>query len=210
MSILKLGLTGGLASGKTFIGNEFERLGAQVIRADQLGHEALLPTGAAYAPTVQHFGPSILTPTGEIDRSALARQVFPNPEHLAILNSFVHPAVFAREAEIFRAAPPGTLVVVEAAILIESGSYRKLDKLVIAHCTEAQQRERALRRTGATHADIEARMACQLPLTQKLAFADYQIDTSGTESNTLRQTQDVFALLQATLKRALCDSAPSS
>ena len=206
--MIKLGLTGGLASGKSFIAAELERLGALVIRADQLGHEALLPNGPAYAPTVHHFGSKILKPTGEIDRSALAALVFPDPKALAILNSIVHPAVFAREAQIFAAAPPGTLAVVEAAILIETGSYRNLDKLALAHCPESIQIERALRRPGATLADVQARLARQLPLDQKLSYAHYVIDTSGTESETIRQTRHLFDTLKRELLH-LCDSAPS-
>lgn len=207
--ILKLGLTGGLASGKSFIAAELERLGALIIRADQLGHEALLPTGPAYTPTVQYFGPAILTPSGEIDRSALAKLVFPDPEALAVLNSFVHPAVHAREAELFATTPPGSLVVIEAAILIESGSYRNLDKLIVAHCTESQQIERALSRPGATLADIRARLSRQIPLSEKLALADHVIDTSGTESATLRQTRDLFDTLKKELSHR-CDPAHSS
>ena len=202
---MKLGLTGGLASGKSFIAAELERLGAFVIRADRLGHEALLPEGAAYAATVRHFGRSILSPAGLIDRSALARLVFPYPNQLETLNSIVHPAVFAREQELFAAAPTGSLIVVEAAILIETGSYKRLDKLAVAYCTEAQQMERAMRRSGATRADVESRLARQVPLAEKLALADYRIDTSGTEDYTLLQTRELFA----NLKAALCDSAPS-
>ena len=209
MPILKVGLTGGLASGKSFIAAEFERLGAQVIHADQLGHLALLPGGAAYAPTVAHFGREILNDSGEIDRSALAKLVFPHPAALAVLNSFVHPAVFAQEEELYTLAAFGTLIVVEAAILIESGSYRRLDRLAVAHCTEAQQIERALSRPGATREDVLARLARQMPLTEKLSFADYLIDTSGTEAETLRQTEALFATLKEEL-RHLCDSAPFS
>lgn len=209
MPILKAGLTGGLASGKSFIAAELERLGALVIHADQLGHEALLPNGSAYALTVRHFGSQILKPTGEIDRAALAALVFPHPEALEILNSFVHPAVFAREAEIFAAARPGTIAVVEAAILVESGSYRNFDKLVLAHCPEFVQIERALQRPGATLADIKSRLARQLALDQKLPYADYVIDTSGTELRTIRQTRDLFDTLKKELQR-LCDSAPLS
>jgi len=207
--ILKLGLTGGLASGKSFIAAELERLGAIIINADQLGHEALLPTGSAYTPAVQHFGPAILTASGEIDRAILAKLVFPNPDALAILNSFVHPAVHAREAELFATAAPGSLVVVEAAILIESGSYRNLDKLIVAHCPESQQIERALGRSGATLADIQARLSRQMSLSEKLALADYVIDTSGTESATLRQTRDLFDTLKKELSHR-CDPAHSS
>ena len=206
---MKLGLTGGLASGKSFIAAEFERLGAQVIRADRLGHEAFLSSGQAYRATVAHFGNRILNPQGEIDRAALAKLVFPDPGALAILNSFVHPAVFAKEEELFALAASGTLIVVEAAILIESGSYKRLDRLAVAHCTEALQMERALRRPGAMREDVLARLARQMPLAEKLAFADYLIDTSGTEAETLRQTQVLFATLKEELSH-LCDSAPFS
>lgn len=209
MPILKLGLTGGLASGKSFVAAELQRLGASVIHADQLGHEALLRSGPAYIPTVEFFGRHILSHTGEIDRTLLARKVFTDPAALEILNGFVHPAVFAREDELFAAAPSGTLVVVEAAILIETGSYRKLDKLAVVYCSPEQQIQRALQRPGATRQDVEARLSRQLPLSEKLRFADYTIDTSGTELATLRQTRALFATLKEDLHQ-LCDSAPSS
>lgn len=209
MAILKVGLTGGLASGKSLVAAELAQLGAIVIQADQLGHEALLPTGSAYLPTVQLFGRDILTATGEIDRSLLARKVFADPAALESLNKIVHPAVFAREAELFKAVPTCSLVVVEAAILIETGSYRNLDKLCVVYCTLEQQIERALERPGATLPDVQARISRQLPLAEKLRFADYTIDTSTTEQETLRQTQALFATLKEDL-RQLCDSAPSS
>jgi len=209
MPIFKLGLTGGLASGKSFVAAEFERLGALVVRADRLGHEALAPGGPAYQPAVDYFGIGILKPNGEINRALLAKRVFPDPAALAVLNGFVHPAVFAREEELFAAAPSGTLVVVEAAILIESGSYRNLDRLAVVHCSQEQQMRRALSRPGATLEDVKARLSRQLPLAEKLRLANYTIDTSGTEAETLRQTRALFATLKEEL-RQLCDSAPSS
>ena len=194
--MLKVGITGGLASGKSLIASELERLGAVVIRADELGHQALARGGAAFEATVARFGIGILAPSGEIDRAALGRLVFPNPAALEQLNRIVHPAVHQREEELTAAAAHESVVVIEAAILIETGSYKNLDRLVIAHCTEAQQRERALRRPGATPEDVAARLARQMPLQQKLAFADFVIDTSGTEEATLRQTRELFATLK--------------
>ncbi len=207
--MLRLGLTGGLASGKSVIAAELERLGCVVVRADQLGHEVLSRGGEAYAATVERFGQGILKPTGEIDRSKLAALVFPDAEALAALNSLVHPAVFAREAAIFDAAPADAIVVVEAAILIESGSYRSFDKLILAHCPESVQIERAMLRPGATLADVQARLARQLSLEKKLAFADYVIDTSGTEENTLRETRRLFDTLREDPLRT-CASEPLS
>ncbi|MDQ6677797.1 MAG: dephospho-CoA kinase [Acidobacteriota bacterium] len=206
--MLKLGLTGGLASGKSFIAAELERLGCMIIRADQLGHEALLRTGPAYAATVGHFGPSILTPAGEIDRRALAHIVFHSPASLAILNSFVHPAVFRREAELIAQAPPSSIVVVEAAILIESGSFRNMDRIALALCTPEQQIERALTRPGAIREDVLARLSTQLPLSEKIPYAHFLIDTSGAPAETLRQTRRLFDTLNK--ENRSCDSARSS
>ncbi len=180
-----------------------------MIHADQLGHEALLRSGPAYLPTLEYFGADILGSTGEIDRTLLARKVFADPAALEILNGFVHPAVFAREEALLAAAPSGTVVVVEAAILIETSSYRKLDKLAVVYCSREQQIQRALQRPGATRQDVDARLSRQLPLSEKLRFADYTIDSSGTEVETLLQTQALFATLKEDL-RQLCDSAPSS
>ena len=194
--MLKVGLTGGLASGKSSIASELERLGAMVIRADELGHQALARGGAAYEATVARFGAEILAPSGEIDRAALGRLVFPDPAALGQLNSIVHPAVHQREEELIAAAAPDRVVVIEAAILIETGSHTRLDRLVVASCTEAQQRERAMLRPGASPDDVSARLARQMPLPQKLAFADFVIDTSGTEEETLRQTRELFATLK--------------
>ncbi len=203
--MLKLGLTGGLASGKSFIASELERLGCLIIRADQLGHEALLSTGPAYAPTVDHFGSAILTGAGEIDRRALARIVFKSPTELAILNSFVHPAVFQREAELIAQAPPSSIVVIEAAILIESGSFRNMDRIALALCTPEQQMERALARPGSSREDVLARLSSQLPLPEKIPYAHYIIDTSGATAETIRQTRQLFDTLKEETRS--CDSA---
>src|SRR5438270_8847934 len=109
--MLKVGLTGGLACGKTFVGEELARLGCLLIQADEIGHEVLLPGGEAYAPVVAEFGDEILTTGAQIDRRALAARVFGAPDRLAKLNSLVHPAVFRREealiAEFAKRDPHG-------------------------------------------------------------------------------------------------------
>src|SRR5581483_4939521 len=125
--MLKVGLTGGLASGKTFVGQALAALGCHLIQADEVGHQVLLSTGEAYAPVVREFGNSIVQPDGEIDRRALAAQVFGKPERLAVLNRIVHPLVHQLEeqwlAEVARTDPHG-IAIVEAAILVETGSYK--------------------------------------------------------------------------------------
>jgi dephospho-CoA kinase len=187
--MLKAGLTGGLASGKSFVGKELARLGCHVIEADELGHEVLLPGGGAHEAVLRQFG--------TVDRKALAKMVFGDPERLAALNSIVHPAVFAREDEII-AGLSGGIAVVTAAILIETGSYRRFGCLILAFCTREQQIERALHR-GAALEDVLARLEHQMPLEEKRKYADYVIDTSGTKEVTLAQTREVYDCL---LKRS--------
>jgi dephospho-CoA kinase len=181
---LIVGLTGGLASGKSFVASCLRELGCHIIEADALGHAVLQPDGEAYQAVLRRFGTT--------DRSALAALVFTNPEALAELNAIVHPAVRERaKAEIGR-QDPHALVVYVAAILIETGGYRDVHKLILASCPREQQIARALERPGATEASVLARLANQVPLTEKLPYADYIIDTGGTKENTLHQTKMVF------------------
>jgi dephospho-CoA kinase len=197
--MLRVGLTGGLACGKTFVGEALEKLGCLLIQADELGHEVLAPGGEAHAGVVREFGPGILTEDGHIDRAALATQVFGDPERLARLNSLVHPPVLRREEELiagYAAAHPDGIAVVEAAILIEAGSYRRFDRIIVVTCDEEQQLERAMRRPGAVEADARARLSRQMPLAEKRKFADFVINTSGEKEDTLRQTRAVYEALR--------------
>jgi dephospho-CoA kinase len=197
--MLKVGLTGGLACGKTFVGQALADLGCLVIRADDLGHEALAPGGEAYDPVVREFGRDILTGGGAIDRKLLAARVFGDADKLARLNAMVHPAVLRREEELisdFAAREPNGIAVVEAAILVETGSYRLFDKLILVSCSEEEQLERAMGREGAVEADVRARLSRQMPLSEKRKFADFVIDTSGEKEDTLRQTRAVYETLR--------------
>ena len=196
--MLKVGLTGGLASGKSFVGAELMRLGCKLIEADKLGHEVLLPDGAAYAAVVREFGAGILNADGAIDRKRLALEVFANKERLALLNSLVHPEVRKRTDELmtgYLTADPNAIVVVEAAIHVETGGYRRFDRLIVVACEERQQIERAIER-GATLEEAKARLASQMPLAEKRKYADYVIDTSGAKEATLRQTGEVYHSLR--------------
>ncbi|MDQ2946105.1 MAG: dephospho-CoA kinase [Acidobacteriota bacterium] len=189
--MLRVGLTGGLASGKSFIGKALEELGCYVIRADELGHQVLLPGGEAYDAVVAAFGTA--------DRRRLASLVFHNPEKLAKLSSIVHPAVSRlQEQETARiaAADPNAIVVVEAAILVETGSYVKFDRLIVAVCTPEQQLERAMKRDSYLLEDAMGRISRQLPLEEKRRVAHFVIDTSGTKENTLEQTRVVYEALR--------------
>jgi dephospho-CoA kinase len=201
--MLKVGLTGGLASGKSFVGQALVDLGCHLVQADELGHQVLRTTGEAYEPVLREFGRGILGEDGEIDRQRLAAEVFEKPERLAALNQIVHPLVFRQEeqwlAEVARTDPDG-IAIVEAAILIETGSYRRFDKIILVVVDGQQQTERAMRRDGATFEQVEARLSRQMPLTEKKKFADYIIDTSGTKSETLRQTRELYESLRRITK----------
>ncbi len=197
--MLKVGLTGGIASGKSFVGEALAGCGCFIVHADELGHAVLGPGGEAFDAVVQEFGREILTSEGTIDRRALAARVFGDPEQLARLNALVHPPVIRREnASIaeFAASHPDGIAVVEAAILIETGSYSRFDKMILVTCTEEQQVERALRREGALEKDIRARISRQMPLAEKRKYADFVIDTSGEKEDTLRQTRAVYDVLR--------------
>jgi dephospho-CoA kinase len=203
--MLKVGLTGGLGCGKSFVAEELERLGCRVIHADRLGHEVLMPEGPAYGPVVELFGTAVLRADGEIDRARLASIVFEDSEKLVQLNAIVHPAVRQRENEIFASIAREdrhAIAVLEAAILIENNSYRDYDKLIVVWCDPGLQVERAMERDP--HADsvtVAARLANQIPVLDKRRYGDFLIETNGTIGDTLRQTQEVFAEL-VTIERA--------
>lgn len=201
--MLRVGLTGGLASGKSFVGDALARLGCHLIQADRLGHEVLLPGGEAYDAVVREFGRGILREDGAIDRRRLAAEVFDKPERLALLNSLVHPPVVRREEESIaqaRASDPEGIAVVEAAILIETGSYKRFDRLILVVCGEEQQLERAMKRDRISREEALARLNRQMPLREKRQYADYVIDTSGSKEETLRQTRELYESLRRIAK----------
>ena len=198
--MLKVGLTGGLACGKSFVGEELARLGCHLVQADEIGHDVLGPGGEAYAAVVEEFGRGILAADGHIERRRLAAMVFGAPDRLAKLNALVHPAVFRREDEMiaqFRARDPHGIVVVEAAILIETGSHLRFDRMILVVCDEEHQVERAMRRQGAAESDVRARLSRQMPLEEKRKYADFVICTNGDKEDTIRQTRAVYEELRS-------------
>ncbi len=198
--MLRVGLTGGLASGKSFVGHALAELGCYLIEADKLGHEVMLPGAEAYDAIVREFGEGILKPDGQIDRRRLSGLVWDHPERLEKLNALVHPAVRAREERRIAAiaqSDPRAIAVVEAAILVETGSYRTFDKLIVVTCTAEQQMERALARGSYSKEEILARLSRQFSLEEKMRVADYVIDTSGSKEGTLEQVRTVYESLRS-------------
>lgn len=198
--MLRVGLTGGLASGKSFVGRRLGELGCHIIRADDLGHEVMAPGGEAWGAVVAAFGNGILKEDGTIDRRRLGDVVFGKPELLSALSAIMHPPIFRRQerllAEASQADPRG-IAVVEAAIMFETGSDQRYQKIIVAACSQEQQIERAMRRDGLAREEVLARLARQLPLAEKVKRADYVIDTGGDREETIRQTDRVYESLRS-------------
>lgn len=197
--MLKIGLTGGYASGKSLVAAELERLGCHVIHADLLGHAVLEPGGEAYEPALALFGREILGADGAIERKKLAAKVFENPELLEKLNGIVHPAVIRREEQLletFAAEDPHGIAVIEAAILIEAGRHQVFDRLILTACDEETQISRGMKRDHIRREEVLARLARQLPLQEKKRHAHYVVDTSGPKTETIRQVQTIFEELK--------------
>jgi len=201
--MLHVGLTGGLASGKSLVGRSLADLGCFLIQADELGHQVIDQGGETYEAVVATFGKEILDPDGTINRRRLAAIVFADhpdaPQQLAKLNALIHPHVKMREQSLrdaFAEQHPDGVAVTEAAILVETGSYKDYDRLIVAVCRPEQQIERAMERNGASRDEVLNRLRRQMPLDDKVKYADFVIDTSGSKENTLAQTRAVHEALR--------------
>jgi dephospho-CoA kinase len=196
--MLRVGLAGGYATGKTYVASELERLGAKVIYADMLGHEVLLPTGEGYAEVVEMFGPEILDSERLIDRKKLAQRVFGHPEQLKHLTDIVHPGVRRLEAKLvdaYRERDPRAIIVTEAAILIETGRYKEFDRLIVTVCSLDTQILRGIKRDRLSRAEVLERIGRQMPSDQKQGYADYVVNTDGPKDITVVRVQEIFAEL---------------
>jgi dephospho-CoA kinase len=200
--MLKVGLTGGIACGKTHVARRLAAHGLHVIDLDAVAHEVTAPGGAAYDDVVRAFGRGILDAAGAIDRRALGARVFADAEARRRLNALVHPRV--REEETRRArslAETGEVLVTEAALLVESGLHLRFDRLVVVDCRPEQQVERLVARDGMTARMARARLAAQMPVADKRAFAHFVVDASRSRGETERLTDDVASALRALAAR---------
>ena len=208
--MLKLGLTGGIASGKSVVGEIFVKLGAHLIQADAVAHSLMQPGRAVYEEVVRHFGSEILSPDGSINRPRLAEAAFGAPggapPRIKELNEIVHPAVIDHEnkwmQEISR-RDPNAVAIVEAALILESGTASRFDHLIVVTCQPEQRVQRFARRLGisedAARAEVARRMAAQMPDEEKIKAADFVIDNSGSLAATEQQVHRVFAALRSAL-----------
>jgi dephospho-CoA kinase len=193
--MLRLGLTGGIASGKSTVARMLREMGVAVIDADSLAHKLIEPGQPAYDQVVQKFGPSILDPHSRVDRTKLATVVFADRAKLDALNAIVHPRVklaIVRQLEEWAREGTRDVAFVEAALLVEAGYLKELDGLVVAWSTPEQQLER-LRARGLREDEAQRRIAAQMPVAEKLKLATEKIDCSGSIDETRRQVQAVVA-----------------
>jgi len=191
----RIGLTGNIAVGKSSASAHFTRLGAFVIDADRVAHGVLERGTPVFRRVVEAFGADILGEGGAIDRRRLGDVVFASEEKRLLLNSLVHPAVRGAIADRIAAREadsPGGVVIVDAALLVETGGYRDYDRLVVVACDPALQLRRLMARDGLPEAAAKARIAAQMPMEEKVRAADYVIDTSGTFEATQRQVEAVY------------------
>ena len=205
--MIRVGLTGGYATGKSFVAAELARLGCHLIYADRLGHQVLQPGNDAYQPTIEAFGAEITATDGSIDRKRLGTIVFGSPDLLKRLTAIVHPAVFRLEERMMRefsARDPQGIAVVEAAILIETGRFKQFDRLILTNCEEAKQIARGIERDGLNTDQIGARLKEQMPLSEKRRYADYVVETGGTPEETLEQVRVIFNELRMVASRSEC------
>jgi dephospho-CoA kinase len=197
--MLKVGLTGGIAMGKSYVLNVLRELGCEVIDADAIAHQVMEPGQPAYAEIVANFGSEILNETGGIDRAKLGAIVFADQAQRARLNAIVHPRVYEAQAQWWSevaARNPQAIAVFDAALMIETGSYRRFDKIVVVYCDAELQLQRLMARNNLIREQALARITAQMPTAEKLKYADFTIDTSAGFKDTRQQVERLYNALR--------------
>jgi dephospho-CoA kinase len=198
--MLRVGLTGSIAVGKTFVTSVLAELGCHVIDADELAREVVAPGKPALQKVAAEFGSELLQSDGTLDRAKLGAIVFADSGRRQLLNSILHPYIIAEQDQRLReweAEDPDGIGVVDAALMIESGGYKRFDKLIVVHCRPEVQLERLMLRNGLSREEAERRVSAQMDQEDKKKFADYLIDTSDNFDSTRQQTQVVYDDLRA-------------
>lgn len=194
--MLKVGLTGSIAVGKSYVLSVLAELGCVTFDADRIAHLVMEPGRPAYDDVLREFGEAVLAADGSIDRKTLGAIVFADEARRKRLNEIVHPRVIEEQNRLLgdaQARDPNGIAVIDAALMIESGGYRRFDKLIVVYCGRETQIERLMRRAGIPREAAEQRLAAQMSSEEKLRYADYRINTEGTFEETRRLVVDVHA-----------------
>lgn len=197
--MLKVGLTGSIAVGKSFVLGVLAELSCRVLDADATARHVVTPGAPGLQAVVEAFGKEVLTEAGALDRSKLGAIVFADQEKRLLLNSILHPFIIAAQDEQMRQweeQGPQAIAVVDAALMIESGGYRRFDKIIVVYCRPDVQLQRLMSRDGLTRKEAEQRIAAQMPQDEKKSFANFLIDTSDGFDSTRQQTEAVFRQLR--------------
>jgi len=205
--VLRVGLTGGVACGKSMVTKMFAEMGARIVDADTIVHELYRPGEEVYQELVKRFGAEIVKPDGELDRQKLAAAAF-DGGRVDELNRIVHPAVIRRQEQWMReigVKDPYAVAMVEAALIFEAGVKERFDKIIVVTCKPAQKVARFGQRSGMNEADaradVERRNKAQMPDEEKARRANFVIDNSGSVEETRHQVQRIYAELKVLAKR---------
>lgn len=200
--MLRVGLTGSIGVGKSFVSRVLAELGCRVLDADETAREVVMLGSPALRDVVAAFGAEILREDGSLDRSKLGALVFADTGELAKLNSILHPYIIAKQDERLReweALGPKGIAIVDAALMIESGGYKRFDKLIVVHCRTEVQLQRVMARDNLSREEAEKRIGAQMSQEEKKKFADYLIDTSDGFEAVRKRTTEVYGELRAGL-----------
>jgi dephospho-CoA kinase len=191
--MLRIGLTGNIAVGKSCVSARFAALGAAVIDADHISRELMEQGAPVYSRVVKEFGTKILRHDGTIDRRRLGNIVFASEDKRRLLESITHPAIHAAiDRKIAELEKASKIIIVEAALMIETGGYREYDRLIVVSCSPAMQLSRLMTRDLLTESGAKTRIAAQMPTDEKVCFADYVIDASGSIESTMDQVNIIY------------------
>ena len=198
--MLRVGLTGGIATGKTAVGRMFVALRCHLLESDSITRDLFKPGQPVNAAVAAAFGPSVVASDGSINRTALGESVFNNEPMRHRLHGIVHPAIMERQKEFLEsvaAKDPAGIGIVEAALMVEVGTYANYDKLIVVTCSPEVQRRRLRERSSLTTKQIESRIASQMPHEEKAKFADFIIENSGDLEHTRQQVEEIHRELRA-------------
>jgi dephospho-CoA kinase len=197
--MLKVGLTGSIAVGKSHVLRAFAELGCHVIDADQIARDVVAPETEGLKSVVDAFG-DVLHPDGTLDRARLGQIVFADESKRQQLNALLHPLIIAAQDDLIReieSRDADGIVIIDAALMIESGGYQRLDKLIVVYCEPEIELERLMARDGLSREAAQERIKTQMPQEEKKKYADFLIDTSGSFDETRAQVVTVFEQLRA-------------